>query len=855
MADDGDVTETGNCRRIVHDRLFTEKNYKRARGMSDSDEHFVEFSIGVEWKIAQEDKVGGVFQIECPMSFPLDANVFRIPVKRHASSRETLVDTCVDDFFVDCAFRNSFLFKLRFSPNRKGDEFTEETVLLDASALFMRGKKEEKVEVAMKGFESVVFDVKIDEDLLSEAHLKRFCPAFFYISTIDNMPPLEDGADFAPVYVTCKVANRVYNLLVRRGKKCAVETAIVVAPRTESMVVIEVHDRERVLPAIDQFRGSGVYVPFAKETVPALDLDRESSSSSRRRSPRSPRHKLKEVREEIEVPQDIEIVNPTDAEDNEEEEFTEVLKTPSPRQNEASFVVPEKKKTHTSPVPFVPRNRPFIQPMKPERPPSQQKLETKNTTPPKKKRRRVKKQIEEEKVEEKKVEETKPKKSDASVGFGVASCQLLPERNHRCEVKPSDTGNSSGFQNTFVYGRTWDPAQNYPAPTNLAPVPRPSKTKKRPVPTETNQQDSDKEDPRILALEPRTSKLVRWIVTCHRDSACSLDLQNLIRDYHKSVIPQWNSQDMPSFQWGFRQCADLITGFHFVSPKEEIFVLESRWDRKTKATKRLDDFLKTLPNTTHVLGNINHTFKAPRLYCCFDRLVKRVEVPIPLDEMLQIKGLYFVRRDNHKIFSVSQKLQNLMQSKTLIEAVNSKSFPTYSEIKMLLRRAPGLYSMPLDQAFSIAPRPEVCYGHFGEAMEESPVIPLNSPRDVSDMIAQIMPPVFAPPEPEKPAASKEKERLTRYVLTRPQPRKEPSTRPVTIQTFQYQSVAPVADGKRASVAEPQANLPVRPPTEPKPGPRRKTARCKSARRFPAAVEAANTKDTNQSTDVRRRRRL
>lgn len=829
--------------RLRLDHLTIEKRANVHDKMHDVDEHFVEFSIGVEWKLSATGKVGGFFRVDCPLSFPLDSNSFQIPVKKHSSSRDTVIDTCIDDFFVDCAFRNTFVFKLRFSPNKKGGDFTEETILLDATSLFMRGKREEKVEVSMKGFESVIFDVKIDEDLLSEAHLKRFCPAFFYISTIENLPQHPDGADFAPVYVTCRVGERIYNLLTRCGTKCAIETAIVIAPRTDAVVLIEVHDREFRLPGVDQFRGSGLHIPFEKE-MPKI-IEPEPGSSAKKRTESRHHHRRKEI-DMYEVTADIEVVDPTDAEDNEEEEFTETpKKIVSPRKEEVKAATPEKVKAHTSPSP-IQSNKPLIVPIRVEKAISPQKAEQKAEpvkTTPRKRKRRERKKPEEEKV---------VKTVKREPGYGFASITLLPERKHQCELKSSDADHSSDFSKTRVNARTWDPAQNYPSPGNLAPVPRPQVAKKRPIPVEENQEDSDQEDPKILALEPRTAKLVRWIVTCPRNSACALDLSGFIADYHREVIRQWNTHELPSFQWSFRQCADLITGFHFASPKEEIFVLETRLDRKTKATNHLSEFLKNLPDTTHILGNLNRTFKAPRLYCCFNSLVKRVEVPIPLDEMLQIKGLYFLNEDNHKLFSVSQKLSNLMQSKTLIEAVNSKSFPTYAEIKMLLRRAPGLYTMPVHTSFSILPKEQLRYGDFGDPVEDSPVIPLNSPRDVSDMIAQMMPQVFVQKQPERAPPPKEKERLTRYILTRPQPKKDGASRAKTVQTLHSQPEESRRSGRKTTSEDHPVVLP---PAEPKAPPKRRTPRCKSGRRFPAVANTEQKVNSpGNSSDVRRHKR-
>ena len=132
-------------------------------------EHFVNFDISIEWRLASSSIPSGNFQVICPESFPLDLQTLDFPIRKGECVCRKKLDTCVDDFFVDCAFRNSFVFKLRYRPSRhrKSVSHAEETILLDANVLFMKNRRDVSIECQLSPFDSVVFTVKVDEELLS----------------------------------------------------------------------------------------------------------------------------------------------------------------------------------------------------------------------------------------------------------------------------------------------------------------------------------------------------------------------------------------------------------------------------------------------------------------------------------------------------------------------------------------------------------------------------------------------------------------------------------------------------------------------------------------------------------------
>jgi hypothetical protein len=158
--------------------------------------------------------------------------------------------------------------------------------------------------------------------------------------------------------------------------------------------------------------------------------------------------------------------------------------------------------------------------------------------------------------------------------------------------------------------------------------------------------------------------------------------------------------------------------------------------------------MQCLPPDTRILGSTAKTFKAPRMDCCLDRLVKRVEIPISLKEPIRVRGLYSHRGRNHQLLRIARKLNDLLQCETLVEADQHWAFPTYVDLLRLMWKAVDLYAMPLDDA-PAATRMSVQREDFCHQSQRC----LHSSRGSRDR------------------ARPEYERLTTYVLTRPNVRK------------------------------------------------------------------------------------
>lgn len=747
--------------------------------MEAEEDHFVYFTLHVGWKLLLESPANGYLQIACPESFPLSSNSFDVPLGKHESSREITVDTCVDNFFVDCALRSSFMFRLSLHSQNM---ISPETVLLDAGVLFLRDRKSVSVDAKMRGFAGITFTVTIDQDLLIERYLKMFRPTILYLDTIENIPKCGDAV---PPFVKCKIGVREFNVIVNKEGK--LDTAILTAPRSDDPVIFEIHDKEMSQPPVESFRGSGLLVPIGG----ASPAKGKRSSSRRHKSPRKSRHSNKDKNAEVpveerekekeeELEQNVMITEPPQkiteptkdkprrkkrrdgerksrrarddvkyAEDRGKEETSakavDVIRTeansPSRRYSPAASPVQA--------MAVSPAKETAVEIREPEPP----KDEPGKEASPHKHRRKKKREGKGEANAEETSEEV------PVPGFGLCRFKLLPERAIRSKVQASNPATSSDFSETVVVSEVFDPGRKYPVTKELRPIPRPAVTRQRPVPILLQEDDDDTENPAILRLEPPNSKFTRWILTCPRGANCSEDLMDFVHEHHHRI---YRKESQQSFRCCVGSYPDIITGFHFLSPAEEVIVLEARVGERLKASRRLDELVRGFPAHVHVLSNTSHVFDAPRRYCCFDNLIKRVEIPIVMSEVLRVRGLYFHGHENNRLFPVVRKLKDLAESKTLIDADNSEAFPLYADMRILERRSNALYSTPLE-AYLPAPAKAHEFGaHFGD--EEPPAPPIRvripTPHDVTPVI-------------EIPVVPVERERLTHYTLTRPQPGRSP----------------------------------------------------------------------------------
>jgi hypothetical protein len=172
--------------------------------------------------------------------------------------------------FIDCAFRQSCIFRLRFSscrlhrkPKQINETFLPETILFDAALLFLPDGRESSRPLAIGPFESLIFSVTTDDDLLDQRHIERFCPSIFHVPELSNTAALPE---FARTNFTCKIRDRQFNLFHEPDKP--IDAAVAIALPAETTVTFELHDHEYTFPDIRTFRGSGVSRPFELLAVP-----------------------------------------------------------------------------------------------------------------------------------------------------------------------------------------------------------------------------------------------------------------------------------------------------------------------------------------------------------------------------------------------------------------------------------------------------------------------------------------------------------------------------------------------------------------------------------------------------------
>jgi hypothetical protein len=144
-----------------------------------------------------------------------------------------------------------------------------------------------------------------------------------------------------------------------------------------------------------------------------------------------------------------------------------------------------------------------------------------------------------------------------------------------------------------------------------------------------------------------------------------------------------------------RTC-DLVIGFHFQTPSEQIIVLETRAITPNCGTLSVERYLQKLPADIHAMGDCEERFGNPPVYCLFDELIKKVSLPIGMSDLLRLEGLYSRRSGMYRFCGILNKLNGLMGCGSLMEAVNGGLFPTVAEIQLIAENAPQFYSYPFD---------------------------------------------------------------------------------------------------------------------------------------------------------------
>lgn len=278
--------------------------------------------------------------------------------------------------------------------------------------------------------------------------------------------------------------------------------------------------------------------------------------------------------------------------------------------------------------------------------------------------------------------------------YGFAKIMALPERKSRVLISAShdkscfvSAGNFFESQTELKY-QIYDPSCDLPV--QVSPPPSPVKGK-------------------VMIKVPKITKVAapltedihttyyRWIFTCDKKldgTQQSENIMNRVSNFHSSVLNEPNKSVLSTinFALAIKKTYDVITGFHFSTPEEEVIILETRTADPNTSTNLLDGI--SFPLRVHALSCKEMTFPYPRLYDSFDCLVKEIDIPIPMRELLNLDGLYFHKSSNSILFPVITKLANLFSCMTFVEAVQCDMFPTAIEMLQLLSKTEMMQAAP-----------------------------------------------------------------------------------------------------------------------------------------------------------------
>ena len=260
------------------------------------------------------------------------------------------------------------------------------------------------------------------------------------------------------------------------------------------------------------------------------------------------------------------------------------------------------------------------------------------------------------------VEYTKSKRSKhAELGFAIY--QFLPKRKRNISILT-----------TQIALESLDPAEKYGGPTVPTLI---SKKKER--------------------NEPPNSVYYRYIITMKNDAQGFREAR-----FFETFLNSINSSDT-SFKKAIVKSYDVITGFYIKSPREHLWVLESRAKEPQRLSIKLSEYLSQMPSFVKIVFDSDISFEFPRLYYKLDCLIQSIDLPIPIIDFVRIDGLYFKKSEYASLFSVSQKIYNLFSSN---DAISNSIFPSVREIKELSKRTPDLYIAPINFTYNIQPPSE-----------------------------------------------------------------------------------------------------------------------------------------------------
>lgn len=233
---------------------------------------------------------------------------------------------------------------------------------------------------------------------------------------------------------------------------------------------------------------------------------------------------------------------------------------------------------------------------------------------------------------------------------------------------------------------------------NLSQMPTPTKNIK--LKGLTNSQKKSRDSLLQQNCETNTARYNRWIFTCFIEENEFYDkIFNTIEEFNSKMVKESNRSILSTLNYNraIKNSIDLITGFILSTTEERIMVVETRVDEPNEATNVLFQLTKNMPKNCHFLADREINFPFPRLYVSFDSLVKFISIPIPISDLLRLDGLYFHKSINSILFPVIQKLNYLLNCKSIKNAEDCDFFPTEKEIHQLISKSLYLTEIPLQK--------------------------------------------------------------------------------------------------------------------------------------------------------------
>lgn len=114
----------------------------------------------------------------------------------------------------------------------------------------------------------------------------------------------------------------------------------------------------------------------------------------------------------------------------------------------------------------------------------------------------------------------------------------------------------------------------------------------------------------------------------------------------------------------------------------------------------MSKILNDSPESIHITSNTSISYQSPRLFRRLASVFPTITIPISISELVTIEGLYFRKSGFSSLFSVSQKIFDLFG---IHDCGLDCFYPTYRELRELIKRANDLYLAPISKGIKIRP--------------------------------------------------------------------------------------------------------------------------------------------------------